>query len=446
MTTKEAELILDDINSMRQEPTCKIKMLNTIKRALERAKRRTQAKDLENFIAKLYNIPQVSPLKVSEGLCQAAEKRANEIIKARDVHHKLPQSELESLIGEFVYKYHNIFIIVDHGDTEHFISRAMISDHDPDRSYQKAIFSSEYNYMGAASLPYKDEELSVVFFATEIKEKSEEIPPVNFQEMKNDFITELTNLRENPKSYIPILEEFSTYLDNDILKRPGDDPLQTTEGKAAFKEAIKFLRSQKPVGPLQEDSRLSKAAQLHAEDLGKKGGLSHISSDGKNLSERLDEQCEWEEACSESIDLGSKNALHVIVSLLVDDGISERTNRLNLFREDFSYLGIGACEHSKHDTVFVVNFAGNLRDKGKPFYNKNDYKYEYPKDLNSKKENERSKVKTSFQLEDEDAPDDTESVKTSKKTVLWDGKAHRITKKYYHLKNGDNHIVEVEHM
>ena len=62
-----------------------------------------------------------------------------------------------------------------------------------------------------------------------------------------------------------------------ILYRPGEIPIETNEGVAAYEEAIAFLKKQRPIDSLTFDERLTKAAQEHAEDLGEKGLVSHDS-------------------------------------------------------------------------------------------------------------------------------------------------------------------------
>ena len=92
----------------------------------------------------------------------------------------------------------------------------------------------------------------------------------------------------------------------------------------------------------------------------------------------------------------------------------------------------------------VVDFAGGVRDKDKPFYDYSNYKYQYPEDLSKKSEPKPKKIKNNYQLDDEDAPDDTVSVKVIKQTKLFNGKVHRVTKKLYTLSDGSTKIVEVE--
>jgi hypothetical protein len=206
-------------------------------------------------------------------------------------------------------------------------------------------------------------------------------------------------------------------------------------------EAISFLQNQKPVPELIFNEHLSQACADHVKDIGSKGLVTHESSDGKNVSERIEQHCEWDGACGESIDFGSRTGVDIILSFLVDDGLEKRPQRKHLFNENFKYIGIAVGEHKEYEIVAVLNYCSGIREKGKPFYNLGEYKYEYPETNNS---NTNKKPKTAFQLEDPDAPDNTVSVRITRNNKLYDGKYIKITKKYYTLEDGSQHIVEIE--
>lgn len=273
----------------------------------------------------------------------------------------------------------------------------------------------------------------------------------DFEELRKSILTELNRVRADPMCYIPILENMIPLFKGDVLHRKNQVPIQTAEGPAAFEEAIKFLKKQRAVNTLTFDERLAKGAIDHINDIGPKGLLSHDSTDGRTMSDRIEAYCEWDTTCGESIDIASKSGQEVIVSFLVDDGIPSRGHRDNLFRHDFKYVGIACGPHKDFETIVVIDFTGGLREQGKPFFDYENYKYEFPKDLStplrkveSIAEKRQAKPKNTFQLSDADAPDDTVGVKMTRKTKLYNGKKINITKKYYTLENGTQHIVEVE--
>lgn len=179
-----------------------------------------------------------------------------------------------------------------------------------------------------------------------------------------DEVLEAHNkIRKNPQSFIPILEKQLTYFKGSILYRPGTNVgLQTNEGPSAVKECIKFLKGQKKVSELTLNKGLCKAAQDHADDIGPKGVTGHAGSDGSDSSERIERYVNWNISCAENIDFGSTNGEDVIVSLAVDDGVSSRGHRENLF-SDSKYIGIGIAEHTVYRTVIVLDYVGDLSGK-----------------------------------------------------------------------------------
>jgi uncharacterized protein YkwD len=265
---------------------------------------------------------------------------------------------------------------------------------------------------------------------------------VNFEELAKNVHKEHNRIRTDPTSYIELLETNINYFKDDVLYRPNETPIQTNEGVKAFEEAIEFLKNQDPVGSLKSDKGLSHACEDHVKDIGPKGLISHDSSDGKNVSDRIEKYSEWDGACGENIDFGSKVAQDVILSLLVDDGLERRPHRKNLFNPDYNYIGVAAGEHRDYDTVIVIDYVGGVRDLGQPYYDYNNFKYDFKQEGNKKKS--ENKPKTAFQLEDTDAPDGTVSVKIVKTSKLYNGRYIKITKKFYTLEDGSQHIVEVE--
>lgn len=274
---------------------------------------------------------------------------------------------------------------------------------------------------------------------------------VDYIELVNSVLTEHNRVRQDPASYIPILLEHLKYFKGDVLYKPKEIPVQTFEGIAAVEDAIQFLKKQKPMDALTYDESITKACEDHVKDIGPKGLLSHDSTDGKTMSDRVELYCEWDSSCGENIDLGAKRGQDVIVNFLIDDGVEARGHRKNMFKSEFKYIGISSGPHRDFDTVTVLDYVGGVREKGKPFYDYQNFKYEFPKEVNSgfkkdEKVEKKKEVKTknSYQLNDVDAPEGTASVRIIKKTKIYNGKRISVTKKFYTLEDGTQHIVELE--
>jgi uncharacterized protein YkwD len=104
-----------------------------------------------------------------------------------------------------------------------------------------------------------------------------------------ELFTLLNKTRADPHSFIPNLQKLLECFDGDVLKREGKTNLRTNEGPKAVKEAIEYLqtKAEKVTEPLRWSEELVKAAKEHVEDTGPKGLLSHESSSGGSVKDRL---------------------------------------------------------------------------------------------------------------------------------------------------------------
>ena len=57
----------------------------------------------------------------------------------------------------------------------------------------------------------------------------------------------------------------------------------TQEGPSAVQEAIKYLKSAKPLQPLRWSSEMAKACRDHVKDTGPRGTVGHDGSDGSKF-------------------------------------------------------------------------------------------------------------------------------------------------------------------
>lgn len=60
----------------------------------------------------------------------------------------------------------------------------------------------------------------------------------------------------------------------------------------------------------------------------------------------------------ENIAYGKETAKEAIIDLAIDDGVSKRGHRKNLFKKNFSQVGICEGDHKKWDKMTVMMFAG----------------------------------------------------------------------------------------
>ena len=261
---------------------------------------------------------------------------------------------------------------------------------------------------------------------------------IDLKQLSEELFKEHNNLRKNPQSYIEKLTKIENYYKDKIFRHPNEIPIETYEGPEGVKNAIEFLKNQKPVKELIYSESLSKSALDHANDIGKQGLHNHEGSNGSLLSDRIEKYTEWDGAIAESLQFCYKYAENIIISLIIDDGSTEKHQRENLFNEEFQYIGIGCAKHKTFKLCTVFNYAKNLYPIGQEPPEKIEYDQNY---LQNKK---NDKDLNPFQLDDPYAPDNTVGVKIVKiKKNFGDGE-HNITRKIFSLEDGKKHIVDYE--
>ena len=97
---------------------------------------------------------------------------------------------------------------------------------------------------------------------------------------------------------------------------------------------------------LEWSDLLQSAAQLHIDDLGPKGIVSSLGSDGSLPTDRISKFGVIDEAWGDSNIFGGLDAKEVIERLIVCDGQPSRGFRKNFFNPNLYFCGISTGFHS----------------------------------------------------------------------------------------------------
>ncbi|NMB75892.1 MAG: CAP domain-containing protein [Myxococcales bacterium] len=178
-----------------------------------------------------------------------------------------------------------------------------------------------------------------------------------------EVLAELNRLRQDPRGFAPGLEEWLSWFDGSLLRRPGEMTLRTREGKTAVEEALAFLAEAKAAPSLHLSPGMSRAALEHATDLGTSGETGHTGSDGSNPSQRLRRYGTWRGKVGENLAFGESAARRVIQLLLVDDGVPDRSHRQSLLERRFGFVGIACAPHPVYRVVCVIDLATTYEEK-----------------------------------------------------------------------------------
>ncbi|MEN8446443.1 MAG: CAP domain-containing protein [Cyanobacteria bacterium J06555_13] len=210
---------------------------------------------------------------------------------------------------------------------------------------------------------YKSTLLKYFFPAIAQAQTSPQSINLDWATIEQNLITEHNRIRQNPQSYIPVLEAYLATMtaEGEIPNGCGQGcTLVTEEGRRAVEEAINFLRTQPAVAPLEPSAEIASIAKAHAQEQSG-GAVGHVSADGRRVVQRLSSLGLQATSVGESIDYGSTDAQSVIVSLIVDDGVADRGHRTSLFSPEWTTAGVGCGPHATIRTVCVVDYASISR-------------------------------------------------------------------------------------
>jgi uncharacterized protein YkwD len=176
-------------------------------------------------------------------------------------------------------------------------------------------------------------------------------------------IDEINQARANPAKYIKFLEDFKKLYRGKSVHYSDGSELVTIEGVAALDEAIAFMRRLSPLPPLELRAGMVLAAKDHVNDLVKTGKSGHKGSDGSSPGDRMSRYGDWSDSLGEDIVYFSRNARDDVIALIIDDGVSTRGHRKNIFQSAFHVIGIGLGPAQNTGTLCIITFAGNYKDK-----------------------------------------------------------------------------------
>lgn len=116
------------------------------------------------------------------------------------------------------------------------------------------------------------------------------------------------------------------------------------------------LRKTKNMHLLKPLEALHKSAAHHAHDMGSKGLLGHDSSDGTTFTLRI-HSFHKPVTVSENINYGYDDAISIIMEMLIDEGVANRTHRHNILGQTFHHVGVSIRPHKMMEFNCVMDFS-----------------------------------------------------------------------------------------
>lgn len=78
------------------------------------------------------------------------------------------------------------------------------------------------------------------------------------------------------------------------------------------------------------------------------------------MGQRIERYGSWETTIGENIAFGNKNGREIVLQLMIDDGVSSRGHRKNIFSEAFKVVGIASHLHPTYKITSVFDYAGGM--------------------------------------------------------------------------------------
>ena len=77
------------------------------------------------------------------------------------------------------------------------------------------------------------------------------------------------------------------------------------------------------------------------------------------MSSRISKYVKWEKTIAENIQYNSQTPLECLLSLVIDDGVSTRGHRTNIFKNTLYYFGGATGMHAKYTSMTVGDYMGS---------------------------------------------------------------------------------------
>ena len=186
---------------------------------------------------------------------------------------------------------------------------------------------------------------------------------MNYSSNEKAVFDIINNLRQNPLYLMKDLELMVNNFKGNYYKIPNTNiNIITSEGAEAVKEAISFLKTQKPLHPLKSSEGMYLASQGHCKDIGERGVASHQGKNGSRICDRLDQFGQWEISIAENISFDDHAPIEIVIGQIIDDGNPSRGHRFNIFNPEFKMVGIACGPHAKFKHCCVINFSVGFKE------------------------------------------------------------------------------------
>ena len=181
--------------------------------------------------------------------------------------------------------------------------------------------------------------------------------------LEEGIVREHNLARQDPKGYATHVRAFRELFDGQFIRIPGQATVLTREGVEAVDEAIAFLMTIEPAPALSTSQGMSDAAADHVRDQGPEGKTGHGGSDGSRPAQRIARHGSWDIIVAENLSYGPDMARHVVMGLIIDDGVPDRGHRTTIFNGALNVIGVSCGPHVTFGTMCTMDYAGEFTEQ-----------------------------------------------------------------------------------
>lgn len=248
---------------------------------------------------------------------------------------------------------------------------------------------------------------------------------MSFEEQLIDLINEF---RKNPPGFAPTIKKYIDYFKDDkVIKIPGNKPIRTEEGRAAYIEAVDFVSKQKGVEPLE----LSKGLEQACADFMKKAeNFDPEAIENIDIEEIVQKYGNFDGSLSRIMDFGSKDPEQVLINFIVCDGDPSRDNRESLLSTEFKKIGVANDNHSTYGSCTLIVTCTEFKDNDNVISNnnKNNEQKTNKQKLNANEKKPKVEQPDNNEENDDVPPEGVVSESRSEKIVMEKGRKMRVVK------------------
>ena len=164
-------------------------------------------------------------------------------------------------------------------------------------------------------------------------------------DLEKDIILEQNKARYDPAKYVSFKQL----------------PVKTVEGPAAVTECYIQMQKMKSLPPLKPEKGLYLAALEHVYTQGATKETGHTGVNGESPFDRIKKHGTYKQA-AENISYGFSNAREIVISLLIDDNVPDRSHRKIIMNKNYNQTAVSFGSHKEYKNMAVILYCNGFKE------------------------------------------------------------------------------------